>query len=78
MKVSDFGLAKFLEEGTGAAIHQASVGLTLAYAAPELFDNRVVALDRSICVGADVLSIADRQFPIPERIRSAADDAGAH
>jgi serine/threonine protein kinase len=39
VKVSDFGLAKILE-GTGA-INAASVGMTLAYAAPELFKNRV-------------------------------------
>ena len=40
VKVSDFGLAK-LVEGTSAAINTASVGMTLAYAAPELFRNKV-------------------------------------
>ena len=40
VKVSDFGLAK-LVEGTSAAIGSASVGMTLAYAAPELFRNQV-------------------------------------
>jgi serine/threonine protein kinase len=40
VKVSDFGLAK-LVEGTSAAIGSASVGMTLAYAAPEMFRNQV-------------------------------------
>jgi serine/threonine protein kinase/L-rhamnose mutarotase len=40
VKVSDFGLAK-LVEGTSAAINSASVGMTLAYAAPEMFRNIV-------------------------------------
>jgi serine/threonine protein kinase len=40
VKVSDFGLAKAVE-GTNAAISAASVGMTLAYAAPEMFRNQV-------------------------------------
>jgi serine/threonine protein kinase len=40
VKVADFGLAKILE-GTSAEIHAESVGMTLAYAAPELMENRV-------------------------------------
>jgi serine/threonine protein kinase len=40
VKVSDFGLAK-LVEGTAAVVHSGSVGLTTAYAAPELFRNTV-------------------------------------
>jgi serine/threonine protein kinase len=39
VKVSDFGLAKIVE-GTGV-ISAASVGMTLAYAAPEMFKNTV-------------------------------------
>jgi serine/threonine protein kinase/tetratricopeptide (TPR) repeat protein len=38
VKVGDFGLAKVVE-GTSAAISRNSGGLTLAYAAPELFDG---------------------------------------
>ena len=40
VKVGDFGLAKVLE-GTSAVIHGDSAGLTLAYAAPEMFTNLV-------------------------------------
>jgi serine/threonine protein kinase len=40
VKVSDFGLAKIVE-GSSAAINAASVGMTLAYAAPEMFRNTV-------------------------------------
>ena len=40
IKVADFGLAKILE-GTSAEVHAESVGMTLAYAAPELMENRV-------------------------------------
>lgn len=40
VKVSDFGLAK-LVEGTSAAINSGSVGLTTAYAAPEVFKNSI-------------------------------------
>ncbi len=40
VKVGDFGLAKVLE-GTSAVIHGESAGLTLAYAAPEMFTNLV-------------------------------------
>ncbi len=40
VKVADFGLAKVVE-GTSAVIHGDSAGLTLAYAAPEMFENRV-------------------------------------
>jgi serine/threonine protein kinase len=40
VKVSDFGLAKVVE-GTSAQINAASVGMTLAYAAPEVFHNQV-------------------------------------
>jgi serine/threonine protein kinase len=40
IKVADFGLAKILES-TSAEVHAESVGMTLAYAAPELMDNRV-------------------------------------
>jgi serine/threonine protein kinase len=42
VKVGDFGLAKVLE-GTSAAIHADSSGRTDAYAAPEIFSNRVTA-----------------------------------
>jgi serine/threonine protein kinase len=40
VKVSDFGLAKVVE-GASTQINSASVGMTLAYAAPELFRNQV-------------------------------------
>src|SRR5204863_657989 len=40
VKVGDFGLAKVVE-GTQAVIHNDSAGLTLVYAAPELFQNLV-------------------------------------
>jgi serine/threonine protein kinase len=40
VKVGDFGLAKVVE-GTEAVIHADSRGLTLAYAAPEIFEGRV-------------------------------------
>ena len=40
VKVADFGLAKVLED-TAAIVHAESAGLTLAYAAPELFRGRV-------------------------------------
>lgn len=39
-KVADFGLAKVLED-TSAIVHSESAGLTMAYAAPELFRGRV-------------------------------------
>ena len=39
-KVADFGLAKVLED-TSAIVHSESAGLTMAYAAPELFKGRV-------------------------------------
>jgi serine/threonine protein kinase len=42
IKVSDFGLAKVLE-GTSAVIHGDSAGLTLSYAAPEVFSNKVTS-----------------------------------
>jgi serine/threonine protein kinase len=42
IKVSDFGLAKVLE-GTSAIIHGDSTGRTDAYAAPEIFSNKVTA-----------------------------------
>lgn len=40
VKVSDFGLAKIVE-GASQQIGSASVGMTLAYAAPEMFRNKV-------------------------------------
>jgi serine/threonine protein kinase len=40
IKVADFGLAKLLE-GASAAVHRRSAPLTLAYAAPELFERKV-------------------------------------
>jgi serine/threonine protein kinase len=40
VKVSDFGLAKIVE-GASGAINAGSVGMTLAYAAPEMFRNKV-------------------------------------
>ena len=42
VKVGDFGLAKVVE-GTSAVIHGDSQGLTLHYAAPEMFQNKVTA-----------------------------------
>src|SRR5262249_21662363 len=42
VKVTDFGLAKVLE-GTSAVIHGDSAGLTLSYAAPEMFSNTVTS-----------------------------------
>ncbi len=42
VKVADFGLAKVVE-GTSAVIHGDSAGLTLAYAAPEMFENKVTS-----------------------------------
>jgi serine/threonine protein kinase len=42
VKVTDFGLAKVME-GASAVIHGDSAGLTLSYAAPEVFSNKVTA-----------------------------------
>jgi serine/threonine protein kinase len=42
VKVGDFGLAKEVE-GTEAEIRRDSEGITLGYAAPEVFENRVTA-----------------------------------
>src|SRR5262249_6766241 len=42
VKVTDFGLAKVVE-GTSAIIHGDSAGLTLSYAAPEVFSNTVTS-----------------------------------
>jgi serine/threonine protein kinase len=42
VKVTDFGLAKVME-GASAVIHGYSAGLTLSYAAPEVFSNKVTA-----------------------------------
>jgi serine/threonine protein kinase len=39
-KLADFGLAKALE-GTSALVHTKSIGMTPAYAAPELCQNRI-------------------------------------
>lgn len=64
VKVSDFGLAKLLE-GSGAAIHQASVGLTLAYAAPELFDNRVTRWTDQYALALTYYRLRTGNFPFP-------------
>ena len=64
VKVSDFGLAKVLE-GSGAAIHQASVGLTLAYAAPELFDNRVSRWTDQYALALTYYRLRTGNFPFP-------------
>jgi serine/threonine protein kinase len=42
VKLGDFGLAKVID-GTVATIHDESAGLTLAYAAPELFQNKLTS-----------------------------------
>lgn len=64
VKVSDFGLAKWIE-GSGAAIHQASVGLTLAYAAPEMFDNRVTRWTDQYALALTYYRLRTGNFPFP-------------
>jgi serine/threonine protein kinase len=64
VKISDFGLAKFIE-GAGAAIHQASVGLTLAYAAPEMFDNRVTRWTDQYALALTYYRLRTGNFPFP-------------
>src|SRR5262249_6783134 len=49
VKVADFGLAKIVE-GTSALVHSGSAGLTLAYAAPEMFENKVTQWTDQYCL----------------------------
>jgi serine/threonine protein kinase len=64
VRISDFGLAKFIE-GAGAAIHQGSVGLTLAYAAPEMFDNRVTRWTDQYALALTYYRLRTGNFPFP-------------
>ena len=67
VKVSDFGLAKFLEEGTGAAIHQASVGTDARLRGAQSCSTiacRAGPINTRLAL--DVLPIADRQFPVSQ------------
>jgi serine/threonine protein kinase len=62
VKVSDFGLAK-LVEGTSSAIHSVSVGLTLAYAAPEMFHNTVSRWTDQYCLAITYYKLRTGQLP---------------
>jgi serine/threonine protein kinase len=64
VKVSDFGLAK-LVEGTSAMVHSASVGLTAAYAAPELFGNEVTRWTDQYSLALTYYKLRTGLWPFP-------------
>ncbi len=64
VKVSDFGLAK-LVEGTAAQVHSASVGLTAAYAAPELFRNTVTKWTDQYSLALTYYKLRTGRWPFP-------------
>ncbi|MGE3807206.1 MAG: protein kinase, partial [Gemmataceae bacterium] len=68
VKVGDFGLAKVVE-GTSALIHGDSAGLTLAYAAPEMFANRVTSWSDQYCLALTYFKLRTGEFPFPPGCR---------
>lgn len=65
VKVGDFGLAKVVE-GSSAVIHGDSAGLTLAYAAPEMFTNLVTAWTDQYCLALTYFKLRTSAWPFPE------------
>jgi serine/threonine protein kinase len=64
VKVGDFGLAKVVE-GTSAVIHGDSAGLTLAYAAPEMFTSVVTAWSDQYCLALTYFKLRTSGWPFP-------------
>lgn len=64
VKVGDFGLAKVLE-GTSAVIHGESAGLTLAYAAPEMFTNLVTRWSDQYSLAITYYRLRTGALPFP-------------
>lgn len=64
VKVGDFGLAKVVE-GTSAVIHGDSAGLTLAYAAPEMFTSVVTAWSDQYCLALTYFKLRTGGWPFP-------------
>ncbi|GIW82971.1 MAG: hypothetical protein KatS3mg105_4778 [Gemmatales bacterium] len=68
VKVGDFGLAKVLE-GSSAVIHGDSAGLTLSYAAPELFTNRVTHTSDQYSLALTYYKLRTGEWPFPPGAR---------
>src|SRR5262249_7721088 len=62
VKVSDFGLAKLLG-GTTATINDQSQGMSLPYAAPEVFDSRVSRLTDQSSLALTYYKLRTGQWP---------------
>jgi hypothetical protein len=64
VKVSDFGLAESVE-GSSASVHSASVRLTAAYAAPELFRNTVTRWTDQYSLALTYYKLRTGHWPFP-------------
>jgi serine/threonine protein kinase len=64
VKVGDFGLAKVVE-GTSAVIHGDSAGLTLVYAAPEMFQNLVTNYSDQYSLAVTYFKLRTGLLPFP-------------
>jgi serine/threonine protein kinase/tetratricopeptide (TPR) repeat protein len=64
-KVADFGLAKILESNS-ATIHERSVGLTLPYAAPEVFFDRVMNTSDQYSLAVTYFHLRTGKLPFPD------------
>jgi serine/threonine protein kinase/tetratricopeptide (TPR) repeat protein len=67
VKIADFGLAKVLE-GTASVVHTDSVGMTLAYAAPELFEKRVTPWSDLYAFAITYYRLRTGQLPFDPKI----------
>jgi serine/threonine protein kinase len=66
VKVGDFGLAKVVE-GTQAVIHGDSAGLTLVYAAPEMFQNLVTNWSDQYSLALTYFKLRTGVLPFPNK-----------
>src|SRR5262249_13081796 len=65
VKVADFGLAKIVE-GTTARVHTGSAGLTLPYAAPEMFENKVAQWTGQYCLAITYYHLRTGTLPFDD------------
>lgn len=65
VKLGDFGLAKVLE-GTSAAVHSDSAGLTIHYAAPELFAGTVTCWTDQYSLAISYFKLRTGHLPFPK------------